>query len=120
MAMAAVEFDADLKQTPRMSLLLRDSENDFVTKGLGKRHEWTCNCCGANFTGHKLKLTLHIAGKKFSSDKHMDVRYASDARNRKGLPKDRVNQLFFVFNKQITFQVALLSQMNTFSKLRIY
>ena len=53
-----------------------DPTNEFVIKGekKGTGHEWTCKCCCRNFTGHKRKLTMHIAGKKFLNDKEMGVR----------------------------------------------
>ena len=58
----AVELEADLNADPT---------NEFVIKGekKGTGNERTCKCCqcGRNFTGHKRKLTVHIAGKKFLS-----------------------------------------------------
>ena len=30
-----------------------------------------CKCCSRNFTGHKCKLTKHIAGKKVLNDRNM-------------------------------------------------
>ena len=71
-AAVAVELEADLNADPT---------GEFVTKGQWKGigHEWTCNCCGANLTGHKRKLTVHIAGKKFLNDRNMDVRTCTPA-----------------------------------------
>ena len=62
-----VELEADLNTDPT---------NKFAIKGekKGTGHEWTCKCCCRNFTGHKRKLTMHIAGKKFLNDKEMGVR----------------------------------------------
>ena len=42
-------------------------------------HEWTCKCCGRNFSGLKRKLTVHIAGKKFLNDREMGVRSCTPA-----------------------------------------
>ena len=55
---------------------MRDPTSEFVTqeekKGTG--HVWTCKCCKGAFNGHKRKLTVNIAGKKFLNDKDMGVR----------------------------------------------
>ena len=55
-------------QTPRViqSLLFRERRG-------GTGHEWTCKCCDRKFTGHKRKLTVHLAGKNFLNDRNMDV-----------------------------------------------
>ena len=57
--------------------LNEDPTDEFVTEGQrkGTGHEWTgaCNCCGANFTGHKHKLIMNIAGKKFVNKKEMNA-----------------------------------------------
>ena len=34
-------------------------------------------CCDRKFTGHKCKLTVHIAGQKFLNDRNMNVRPCS-------------------------------------------
>ena len=54
---------------------------EFVIMGekKGTGHVWKCKCCGRNFTGHKCKLTVHIAGKKFLNDRNMDVRSCTPA-----------------------------------------
>ena len=53
-----------------------DPTSEFVTQGekRGTGYEWTCKCCQGTFTGHKRKLTIHIAAKKFLNDKEMGVR----------------------------------------------
>ena len=53
-----------------------DPTSEFVTQGekKGTGHVWTCKCCQGTFDGHKHKLTVHIAGKKFLHDKDMGVR----------------------------------------------
>ena len=63
----AVELEADLNA---------DLTNEFVTtrgekRGLGTGYEWSYNCCGGHFTGHKCKFKMHIAGKKFLNDKEV-------------------------------------------------
>ena len=65
----AVELEAGLNA-------VRDPTSQIVTQGekRGTGHVWTCKCCGRSFTGHKRKLTVHIAGKKFLNDKDMGVR----------------------------------------------
>ena len=65
----AVELEAGLNAD-------RDPTSEFVTQGekKGTGHVWTCVCCQGTFNGHKCKLTVHIAGKKFLNDKQMDVR----------------------------------------------
>ena len=52
-----------------------DPTSEFVTQGekKGTGHVWACKCCQGTFNGHKRKLTVHIAGKKFLNDKQMDV-----------------------------------------------
>ena len=48
--------------TPLVSLLLRERKGGL-----------TCKCFEGTFTGHKRKLTKHIAGKNFLNDKEMGV-----------------------------------------------
>ena len=57
------------------------SQFQVVTQG-EKRvtgYVWTCKRCQGTFTGHKRKLTIHIAGKKFLNDKEMGVRPCTPA-----------------------------------------
>ena len=58
-----------------------DPTDEFVTKGerKGSGHEWTCNCCGGKFIGHKRKITVRIAGKNVFNDRQMGVRTCTPA-----------------------------------------